>query len=236
MNWRPKLSRRRIALTPDEMKPKMICSVYPENIYRSHWAGGIMIPGRKGNKPYGYVLVGPGSERDDKGGWIEETVCLSSNLMAHDYIGLFPEGVPNPDSMDPDAKYPTISKSELSGMGIFVPKEDFPTEEELAIANDKLYAWASDKVAEADAKFSATKRTDHVDRQTRVAVAILKLEREWAASRKRARVKISCPACVEDVNENAKKCPSCDALIGYDEAGKPYWLDAPKAVKMGAKE
>ena len=221
------------ALPPSDLVPKKLCSVVPWDLYITHWSMQGVLPAAASGA-VGSVVVGPGvSKRDLGNNQHVAIVNISPRVMALDLMGL------EAGRCDNRNRPKTGHSSSWWEMGVFVPEGDEPTEEEVAAANARLRTWCTERVIHGDNQYAMTKNAGAVDALAKKAARILKVDREWAQDLTEGSGGIDCPCCRGRIRAGAKKCVHCNELVGYDKAGKPYWMSEPRspvqaeATKMG---
>lgn len=216
----------RVSLRPEQITPTMLCSVYPEDITLSHWSHstGYVVPAPKPGEEYGFIMIGPGSEKFDYGNdKFETNVCIPAKTLALDLIGLAPERTVY-DEIDGHPKtLGATTKSDLSDRGLFVPEGDKPAPHELAAARDRLKAFFREKIRDGDGQFRRRGRTEDVEGTAKLAADYLKVKRPWLAEEGGAKDSMDCPACKSTIIQGAEICVHCHEQIAYDASGA-YWL------------
>jgi hypothetical protein len=211
------------ALTEEQKKPKMVCSVYPESVAIMHSTTGTYefeaCPKGDGEYRSAMVHVAPGMRKDLAGLGHIVIFDTSAEDFAWDVIG-----VSKAMRKDQGGKAPSTG-SDWFKRGFFVPAGDAPTERELKSARERLHKWCLIQVQQGDQEFSARQQISDVSSAAKTASTYLGLQRDWASGNTQTSdQKIRCPECLEEINFGAGKCRFCGSFVLYKDG---------RAVKAG---
>ena len=258
IEYRPETLFRRV-LQPSDMVSKRLCTVWPESITLPCPQVGthITIPGRpeeQGGEPqadayflptptadralvepkltsrYGFVLVGPGVERDDLGNVRTlSLLSISSRRNAMDVIGLSDAGK-DEVSGKVLCSAQNGDHSELYQRGYFVPEGDIPTEAEILAAETRRKKWLLAALRKGDRVWNNTQKLDAIPPEAIMASRFLNQPRVWAPAAddfSTSAERIACPVCTKPIERGVKKCLTCNEWLVYENDGSVWARESP---------
>jgi hypothetical protein len=120
---------------------------------------------------------------------------------------------------------------EASYFGVFVCDEEFPREDELAEARERLELFYASLVNSADKQWERTHNVAFISDLERRAARELRLEKDWSYE---PTMRNECPACGERLKPNVAVCRVCGAVLNREKAAQ-WGLGAPEIAQPVAE-
>jgi len=228
VNAQNKRQRQQWDIRLEESLPPL----YIFNIYQKQWdvplggLGTFHIPACQEGKPCSEPLKVKGMNRDeydlgDGNGHMSWNVITGEDL-AKSIVGL--------DSGSPALGTFTTNRE---WWGVFISRNDVPSEAELAEAQKKLTALMTLYLEQGDALAAQGKPGD-IGPNERKAAQFLNQKRAWAQLPEKMD---SCPGCGEPIKPGVIKCKECGAILDMEKAASLGMLTENQlAAMLSARE